>query len=401
VSSLKLKLVVLLTTIATFALPAAGALASGKQHRSVVLPWMGPEPRPSIFGIDTGTLDTSKSNMLRGIPAARMLGARWDRFTLSPATATGDFTSIDFNVKRARSNHMGVVLSFGGIAAACSIHPTPANVIACPPTTASDLSRYQAYVRRVLLRYRNVVAYYESWIEPNNGARWLPAPDPAAYASLLRAQYAVVRSVNLRYHRQLKLLFGSPIPSGSIRVLPFTHAVLDHLAGQRAIDGAALKPYRFSPADGPDVAMSDDVEGIPNPPGAAGPYPDQGCNTSPSCRITWSQELSAYEREFANHGYGQMPLWLTEFGWPGNAQAGGPNFPDEATQAEYLQQACADLLKLPFVQGALWFNLRDYMPGINSADPQFFYHYGLLNYDFSQKPVAAAFHALAQANPDR
>ena len=31
---------------------------------------------------------------------------------------------------------MGVMLAVGGIASACSIHPAPANVHACPPTTS-------------------------------------------------------------------------------------------------------------------------------------------------------------------------------------------------------------------------------------------------------------------------
>ena len=35
------------------------------------------------------------------------------------------------------------------------------------------------------------------------------------------------------------------------------------------------------------------------------------------------------------------------------------------------------------------------------SDPEFFYHYGLFNYDFTPKPAAAAFTALAKANPDR
>ena len=53
------------------------------------------------------------------------------------------------------------------------------------------------------------------------------------------------------------------------------------------------------------------------------------------------------------------------------------------------------------MQGALWFNLRDYQPGISSPDPAYFYHYGLLNYDYSHKAAADDFKALAAANPNR
>lgn len=112
--------------------------------------------------------------------------------------------------------------------------------------------------------------------------------------------------------------------------------------------------------------------------------------------MTWPQELSAYEQEFENHGYGQMPLWLTEFGWPGNAVAAGDYYPSFDVQASYLSQAYADLLRLPFVQAAFWFNLRDYQPTYDSPDPGFFAHYGLLQYGFSSKPAAIEFRELAQ-----
>ena len=49
----------------------------------------------------------------------------------------------------------------------------------------------------------------------------------------------------------------------------------------------------------------------------------------------------------------------------------------------------------------MWFNLRDYEPGLSTPDPAFFYHAGLLDYGYGQKPAAAAFHALARANPGR
>jgi hypothetical protein len=56
---------------------------------------------------------------------------------------------------------------------------------------------------------------------------------------------------------------------------------------------------------------------------------------------------------------------------------------------------------MPFVKAAFWFDLRDYQPGFPSSDPPYFYHYGLLNYDFSLKPAAGAFKTLAHANPHR
>jgi hypothetical protein len=83
-------------------------------------------------------------------------------------------------------------------------------------------------------------------------------------------------------------------------------------------------------------------------------------------------------------------------------RAGGRRLlPERAVQARDVHKAYEDLLRLPFVKAALWFNIRDYQPRFRSPDPAFFYHYGLLRYGFSPKPAAAEFQALARGNPGR
>ncbi len=373
------------------------------------LPPMGAEPSPSLFGLNTDLYDSNHFLFVKDVPASRELGARWDRYTAGPQTAEGKYGPLDWEVKQARGYGMGVILSFGGIPTACSLRPMPKNVEACPPSTAQDLTNYQAYVRRLVLHYRNVVDYYESWIEPNNHSNWLPGPNPAHYAALLEAQYAVIQSVNREYGLHIQLLFGSPIgfsivptTPGWIAVLPWTRRVLDDLHGQRPFDGVALLAYRFPPASyGPSRRAYDYVGGLPSASGASGPFPQNGCNSSPWCQMTWPQELSSYEQEFANYGYGQQPMWLTEFGWPGNTRANGGYFPSDVVQAAYLSEAYLDLLQLPFVKAAFWFNVRDYQPGYTSPDPSFFYHYGLLQYGFVLKPAATVFQTLAKLNPGR
>jgi hypothetical protein len=377
----------------------------GRSTPGAPLASMGALPAPSIFGIDTATYDTSTSNYASDFPTSRSLGARWDHFTAGQATGIPNYTVLDDQVTRARRQGMGVVISLAGIAAACSLNPRPANVSACPPTTAADLSSYQSYIKGLVLHYRNVVDTYESWAEPNNPTSFQPSPNPARYAAILEAQYAEFQALNSQYGLHLTLLFGSPAGFSSASgdaVLPFTEQVLNDLGGRRAFDGVALHAYRFPPSpEGPGVAVNDNVAGVPAQPGAAGPFPNQGCNSTPWCQMTWPQELSAYEQEFTNRGFGQPPLWVTEFGWPGNAQGGDAYHPSNAVQARYLQDAYGDLLQLPFVQGALWFNLRNYQPGYSTSDPEFFFHFGLLNYDFSEKPAAAQFKSLAAANPGR
>jgi hypothetical protein len=363
---------------------------------------MGALPGPSVFGIDTELQDTNHANYVRDIPAARQLGARYDHITLGVGTARGNFGAADYEVKAARRNHLGVVLSFGGIPGACSIRT--GNAHACPPRTRRELNTYKAYVRRMLLRYRNVVQYYESWAEPNVSSSWAGGPRPARYAAVLEAQYAVMQSVNRRYHKQLKLLFGSPNgfqannTRDAIAAIPFASRVLTALRGARPFDGVALHPYRYPAATvGPATPVCDYVGGVSVAPG----YNTDNCPAGLWRWLTWPEELTAYDQLFSNRGYGAQPLWLTEFGWPGNPKASDADHPDYSTQDRYLRQAYADLLQLPFVQAAMWFTVRDYQPGLVTGDPEFFYHYGLLNYDFSQKPAASTFSALAAANPGR
>lgn len=405
--SRQLKVLAVLALSALIVVGAANARPRHKRGSSGPLPSMGAEPNPSLFGIDTAVYDSNQAYFNRGIPTARALGARWDHFTAGANTGSGHFGMLDREVRQARSQGMGVIISVGGVASACSLRPRPANVHACPPTTAEDRRNYQAYFRRLVLRYRNVVQYYESWTEENNRSSWLPGPSATRYAALLRAQYSVLQSVNRRFGLHLQLLFGSPTgfsitpqTKGWVAVLPYTWRVLHALRGRRAFDGAALHAYRFPPGGyGPSVPAFDYVGRVPRPRGASGPFPQDGCNSRPWCQMTWPQELSAFEQEFRS--YGQPPLWLTEFGWPGNAVPDGSYFPSEAAQASDLQQAYANLLQMPFVRGALWFNLRDYQPGFAAPDPSFFFHYGLLDYNYAAKPAAQEFQALAAANPSR
>jgi hypothetical protein len=382
-------------------------------HKASVLPYMGPSPSPSIFGINTGTYDSNQSNWLRNFPMAHSMGARWLHFTQGSVHFSGgqvNWGTLDSEVVRAKKLGMGVLVSLGGEPGACSITPRPSNFTGCPPTTAGDLYAYSLFLRAELLRYRNVVQYYESWLEPNNPAYWRGGPSAQQYANLLKTEYQVFQQVNSQYHTDLKLLFAGPISfstapgsGGPTAVLPYVNQVLNDLHGAHVFDAIGLHGYRF-PSDnngpasldwGPNAVNWDYVAGLSFPEG-------DGCSGGALwCKMTWPQELRAYEQVFENHGYGQMPLWLTEFGWPGNASPSTALYPSFDTQTQYLREAYDDILQLPFIQAAFWFNLQDYQPGISSPDPAFFFHYGLFQYGFAPKPAASLFEQFVQANPGR
>jgi hypothetical protein len=385
-----LKRRVLAGVAALAALIALGAVAASA-GTSVTLPPLrtGVQPPPSLFGINTGTFDTSLARLARDLPTARRLGARWVHFTGDSikydAAGHVSFALMDTEVNQARALGLGVVISLGGIRGACSTTPAPADPTDCPPTTAHDLAAYAAYVRVLLRHFAGRVRYYESWVEPNHASMWPGGVNPAQYAALLGTEYRVVRATEPRDQLMFAGVADFGIETGSasgIAVLPYTDAVLADLHGQPAFNAVALHAYRFPPT------LSPDDLGWTH-------YP-----TSPVWRQdTWSQQLEAYEQEFTAHGYGQPRMWLTEFGWPGNAQPSGTYYPSLAAQATDVAQAYAALESpaLSFVQAAFWFNQRDYQAGTQNPDPAFFAHYGLLFNDFTPKPATAVFERLAAA----
>jgi hypothetical protein len=385
------------------ALPAAAALAAlvalaagaaGAPSATTLAPLArGAQPPSSLFGINTGTFDTNESRLARDLPTARALGARWVHFTGDSIkyTAKGavSFALMDSEVDRARGLGLGVVISLGGIRGACSLSPRPADPTDCPPTSAHDLAVYSAYLARLLRHFAGRVRYFESWVEPNHTSMWPAGANPAQYAALLRAEYAVVRATAPRDRLMFAGVADFGIEDGSpngIAVLPYTDAVLSDLHGARAFDLVALHAYRFPPTLAPD---------------------DEGWThyaASPVWRQdTWAQQLEAYEAEFTSHGYGTPRMWLTEFGWPGNARPSGDYFPSLQAQATDVAQAYAALAspQLSFVQAAFWFNQRDYQPGTANPDPGFFAHYGLLYPNLAPKPAAAVFERLAAAGAGR
>jgi hypothetical protein len=366
---------------------AAGAGAGAKVMPAPLR--AGVQPPPSLFGINTGTFDESLARLARDLPTARRLGARWVHFTGDSikydAAGHISFALMDREVNQARSLGLGVVISLGGIRGACSRTPAPGDPTDCPPTSAHDLAVYAAYLRRLLRHYGGRVGYYESWVEPNHTSMWPSAVNPAQYAALLEADYRVFRATAPRDRLMFAGVADFGIENGSaagIAVLPYTDAVLTDLHGQPAFDLVALHAYRFPPTLSPD---------------------DLGWTLYPTSPVwrqdTWAQQLGAYEQEFTTHGYGRPRVWLTEFGWPGNAQPSGAYFPSLAAQATDVAQAYAALVNpaLSFVAAAFWFNQRDYQAGAANPDPGFFAHYGLLFNNFAPKPAAAAFERLAAA----
>lgn len=223
-----------------------------------------------------------------------------------------------------------------------------------PPANPAD---YAAFIGALAHRWAGHVAAYEIWNEEDAPIWWTGAPNPAAYAQLLKAAYPAVKAAD---------------PSATV--------VLGGLTGN---DYAFLQGVYQAGGKG-----SFDAVGV---------HTDTACNVlspysflrgSDNRMITDSflayREVHATELANGDHS----PIWMTEFSWATtNAVCSAGVFAgqkqqgvSERAQAAYLRQGFHCLKQDPYVQVALWFTMQD-EGGIVS---------GLTREDGSHKPSYTA-----------
>ncbi len=222
-----------------------------------------------------------------------------------------------------------------------------------PPANPAD---YASFVASLAARLGTRVSAYEIWNEEDASRWWTGAPDPGAYAALLRAAYPAIKAAD----PQATVLLG----------------------------GLTGNDYLF-------------LEGV-YAAGGKGYFDAVAVHTDTACNL-----LSPYE--FLRGSNGRMivdsflayrevhsvmlangddkPIWMTELSWrttsavcAEGAWAGQkPQGVSDAQQALYLDQAYHCLAQDPYVQVALWFPVQDE----GELDS------GLLRADGSHKPSFA------------
>ncbi|KAB8143845.1 hypothetical protein F8S13_08055 [Chloroflexia bacterium SDU3-3] len=275
-------------------------------------------PASSAFGINShiSSRYPGVSGMGKAADAVAQLQVGWARedfqfSRIAPRKGAYDWSFFDAGVNHLSQRGVQIVGLLNG--------PTPAWASAsgrggfAPPTPAA----YAEFVGAVVARYKDRVHHWQIWNEPDNAAYWSPAPDPAAYAALLKAGYAAVKQAD---PSALVLSAGivSPEPATS-----FLKAIADNGAWG-AFDILAIHPYvdPRSPEDGQIAAA-----GV----GQVKVLADK---------------------------LGAKPIWATEFGWSTGAGDRKGNRVDEQTQASYLVRAMA-LLREAGVEKLFWYTLKD------------------------------------------
>ncbi|CAM3359726.1 hypothetical protein BZK31_06260 [Pseudomonas floridensis] len=223
------------------------------------------------------------------------------------------------------------------------------------PRTPEVMTPFLNYVDYVTRQLGNRVSYYEIWNEWDLEA----SADPQLaldYVTLVQKTVPVIRK-NTRdvSGPQAKILAGSVTPDG----MKFGFA--DPLIESGAldlVDGLSVHPYAHCAADD---------------------------GNTPEAWVRWMADYEQYIRTKAGR---DVPIYLTEMGWPSHQ---GPCGKSKTTQALYMARIYFLARTVPNVKGMWWFDL--YNDGPDRYDQE--HNFGLLNEDLSPKPAYTMMNAIA------
>jgi polysaccharide biosynthesis protein PslG len=328
------------------------------------------------FGIAAGggLAYLGQTDLNKYFSAMKTLGAKWVRWDIDwgqvqPNNSAGfDWSSIDRVVNTAISY---------GIESVCDITYTPkwaaasecTSDFACAP---ANPQAFGVFSGQVASRYKGKVTYFEVWNEPNYSVFWQPRPNASKYGQILKEAYTQIKSAN----PQAFVLSGGLAASGdevdgSLSPLTFLKTIYSE-GNNKFFDAVALHPYTF-PA------------GI-----------DYAANWN-----SW-QQMPQVHKLMTDRGDVDKKIWITEFGaptsGPGKAHeindmdnfTYGVDFMSESAQNELVKEASSFYnTNTSWMGPFFWFSFHDIGTSKNNSEN----FYGLLKYDWSQKPAYATFKA--------
>jgi hypothetical protein len=317
-------------------------------------------------GAETGVNETLAQTVSSAEKAPR-LGADWVRVWVlwqDFEQAPGHYTQhlVD------ELNRKVAALDARGIKVLVVVHRSPG--WAGGGITPPDPARFASFMGGLAQRAPGVDAW-ELWNEPDSAEFWAGAPQPAAYAAVVRAAYPAIKAVRPDDAVVLGGLVGNH------------YDFLEQLyanGAQGSFDAVAVHTDTACLTNGPDFYYRDER-------GRIGRY-----------------TFSAYRevrQVMVDHGDGAKPIWMTEMGW--NTQSrkrGSCNVGrwagqkrmgvSKRRQARFLRAAYRCIAADPFVGVAFWFGMQD-IPARFSRHARGF---GLYGRKGKAKPAAKAFRRL-------
>jgi len=328
-------------------------------------------PSGSQFGVAAGWQLPwfSASDQTTYFNSNQAMGAGWLRFDINwTSIQAGGPTSYnwapqDAVVKGAIAHGMQVL---GTIAYTPAWARASGTTDKYPPTNNAD---YGNFCKATAQHYGPMgVHAYEVWNEPNMSGFFMPSPNVAKYTAMLKACYTAIKSVD----PSSTVMTGGTAPAGTynnsgsaytINGINFLEGIYAN-GGKGYFDAVAHHPYSF-----------------PYDPSTAEAWSAwyQMFGTSPSLRSVMSA-----------NGDGSKKIWGTEWGAPTNGPSGS-GYVSESTQATQVTSAFKLWTSYSWTGPLFVYDFRD--DGTSTSTRENFF--GLLRYDWSQKPAWAAFKAAA------
>jgi polysaccharide biosynthesis protein PslG len=316
----------------------------------------GTAPR---FGINQDFVWTAPANipeLIQGMKDARVqavrIEIRWR--DVQPVPSQWDFTRVDAVVAAlhdAKIEILPVLMSVPAWASGVNPAEVKGFYDAYLPERLDD---WQEFVRRVALRYRKEIHFWEIWNEENGQDFYKPIPNAPQYVALLKAAHDTIKRID----RKATIVLGGlqmngiiPNPWLTVKTTNFLQQIYD-AGGGRCFDVANIHPYVLATKqEGPAY-----------------------------CARLVRDTVQVMKK----NGDGRKPLWITETGLPTDATT------TEQMQADHLTGIYRELGKIPQVKAIYWFLLQDLNQAVSGGEDTM----GIIASNGRRKP---SFDALKQA----
>lgn len=308
------------------------------------------------YAVGGNLQDRSPVELARELDLAVASGARWIRLDVNWASTERvrgqrDWSAMDRVV--AAINSRGIEI-LGLVTYAPSWARAAGSEHHAPPT---DPNAFADFAKAAASRYtsRGIDAW-EVWNEPNIHNFWSPKPNAGAYATLLKATSAAIRTVNPRATILSGGLSPASTSSDGSTIAPIEFTKRLYAAGARSsFTAMAVHPYSF-------------------------PYLPTTPNTS-----SWNAfaQLPLVHDVMAQNGDAAKQIWMTEVGAPtGSAR----DAVDDQRQAAIVTEAVTASNAWSWSGPAFVYAVRD--AGTDPADRED--NFGLVRRDFTPKPAFVA-----------
>jgi hypothetical protein len=216
------------------------------------------------------------------------------------------------------------------------------------PVSPQALAAFARYAAFVVRHFKGRVHMYEMWNEWNGMVGYTHRGSPEDYVRFVRVVYPAVKAVD----PSAVFLAGA---IGGLK-LDWLSAMLS-AGALGSFDALSIHPYNF--------------------------------NESARTGDAWAHDMLATEGVIHRYTGGRdIPLYITEMGWPTYSGHGGSSLKEAAT---YLAQMFLLARTLPFIKGIWWYDFRDDGEDGNNMEDTF----GLVDSDLEPKPAFAALKAVA------